>query len=137
MDINSIGFNGINKVGLNKAPKNKVVNFSGSDIISFSEATKVRRQTIKDLEEVGYTSEEANGLINKYSKTDAFKELTEGLGEGEEWMSGHNIEQIYDEYFELPEDIEKAKDKYDAFEEDLKDLKYNFVGDKFYSIYNK
>ena len=96
MDINSIGFNGINKVGLNKAPKNKVVNFSGSDIISFSEATKVRRQTIKDLEEVGYTSEEANGLINKYSKTDAFKELTEGIGEGEEWMSGHNIEQIYD-----------------------------------------
>jgi hypothetical protein len=48
-----------------------------------------------------------------------------------------NIEQVYDEYFELPEDIEKAKDKYDAFEEDLKDLKYNFVGDKFYSIYNK
>lgn len=48
-----------------------------------------------------------------------------------------NIEQVYDEYFKLPEDIEKAKDKYDAFEEDLKDLKYNFVGDKFYSIYNK
>lgn len=46
-----------------------------------------------------------------------------------------NIEQIYNEYFELPKEG-KEKQKYSQFIERLKDLKYNFVGDKFYTNYN-
>ncbi len=45
-----------------------------------------------------------------------------------------NIEQIYNEYYEKPTD--KSKTGYEKFVEELKDLKYNFVGDKFYSNYN-
>ena len=47
-----------------------------------------------------------------------------------------NVEQIYNEYYELPSESEKEKENYQIFIEDLKDLKYNFVGDKFYSNYN-
>ena len=47
-----------------------------------------------------------------------------------------NIEQIYSEYFEMPDEDGKEKEKYESFIEELTDLKYNFVGDKFYSIYN-
>ena len=48
-----------------------------------------------------------------------------------------NIEQIYDEYFEFPDESSKEKENYEKFLEDLKDLKYEFVGDKFYSNYNE
>ena len=47
-----------------------------------------------------------------------------------------NIEQIYSEYFELSEGKGKEKEKYNDFINKLKDLDYNFVGDKFYSAYN-
>lgn len=96
MNINSIGFNGLNKVGLNNLPKNRKINFSGGDIINFSEATKLRSKTIKDLKEVGYSAEEANALINKHSKTKEFKELTEGITDDFGWISGHNIDEISD-----------------------------------------
>ncbi len=45
------------------------------------------------------------------------------------------IEQIYDQVYELPEDKEKDDENYKEFEENLKDLKYKFVGDKFYLEY--
>ena len=47
-----------------------------------------------------------------------------------------NIEQIYSEYFELSEGKGKEKEKYNDFINKLKDLDYNFVGDKFYTNYN-
>lgn len=47
------------------------------------------------------------------------------------------IEQIYDEIYELPEKVDKDQDPYKIFEENLKDLKYKFVGDKFYLEYLK
>lgn len=47
-----------------------------------------------------------------------------------------NIEQIYNEYFELPDESKKEKENYNSFIKEIKDLKYNFVGDKFYSNYN-
>lgn len=45
-----------------------------------------------------------------------------------------NIEQIYGDYFKIAD--EKDKESYNVFLRELKDLKYNFVGDKFYSAYN-
>ena len=46
-----------------------------------------------------------------------------------------NIEQIYDQAYQV-KDI-KDKDVYLNFEEDLKKLNYEFVGDKFYEEYRK
>ena len=46
-----------------------------------------------------------------------------------------NIEQIYDQYYTV-ENV-RNKEMYGKFEEDLKDLKYEFVGDKFYTEYYK
>ncbi len=46
-----------------------------------------------------------------------------------------NIEQIYDQYYTV-ENV-RNKEAYGKFEEDLKDLKYEFVGDKFYTEYYK
>ena len=46
-----------------------------------------------------------------------------------------NIEQIYDQHY-LIENV-RNKEIYAKFEEELKDLKYEFVGDKFYKEYNK
>lgn len=46
-----------------------------------------------------------------------------------------NIEQIYDQHY-LIENV-RNKEIYAKFEEVLKDLKYEFVGDKFYKEYNK
>lgn len=46
-----------------------------------------------------------------------------------------NIEQIYDQYYTV--DNVRNKEMYGKFEEDLKDLKYEFVGDKFYTEYYK
>lgn len=46
-----------------------------------------------------------------------------------------NIEQIYDQYYSV-ENV-RNKEMYGKFEEDLKDLKYEFVGDKFYTEYYK
>lgn len=45
------------------------------------------------------------------------------------------IEQIYDEYYTLPESNKKKDEVYVEFMKNLKDLKYNFVGDKFYYQY--
>lgn len=45
------------------------------------------------------------------------------------------IEQIYDEIYELPTDNKNNDENYKKFEEQLKDLKYKFVGDKFYLNY--
>ena len=46
-----------------------------------------------------------------------------------------NIEQIYDQYYTV-ENV-RNKEMYGKVEEDLKDLKYEFVGDKFYTEYYK
>ncbi len=46
-----------------------------------------------------------------------------------------NIEQIYDQAYQV-KDI-KDKDVYSNFEEDLKKLNYEFVGDRFYEEYRK
>lgn len=45
------------------------------------------------------------------------------------------IEQIYDEYYTLPESNKKKDEVYVEFMKNLKDLKYYFVGDKFYYQY--
>jgi hypothetical protein len=45
------------------------------------------------------------------------------------------IEQIYDNYYEYPDTKGKSSEKYAEFVENLKDLKYKFVGDKFYLDY--
>lgn len=95
MDLNSIGFSGINKIGANNnIQRNKIVNFSGNDIVDFSEVAKVRNQTIKDLNDVGFTNDEANELIAKYSKTDEFKELTEKIEKDKNRIPGHRVELI-------------------------------------------
>lgn len=47
-----------------------------------------------------------------------------------------NIEQIYSDFYKLPEgNFKTQKQQYNQFIEDLKNLKYNFVGDKFYYSY--
>lgn len=46
-----------------------------------------------------------------------------------------NIEQVYDLTYELPNDSEIKEENYLKFQNELKDLKYNFVGDKFYLDY--
>lgn len=46
-----------------------------------------------------------------------------------------NVEQIYDLYFEI-ENV-RSDDDYQKFETEIKDLEYEFVGDKFYTEYNK
>ncbi len=46
-----------------------------------------------------------------------------------------NIEQVYDQFYELPKDKKNDKENYLEFEKNLKDLKYDFVGDKFYKDY--
>lgn len=46
-----------------------------------------------------------------------------------------NIEQVYDQFYELPKDKKKNEENYFEFEKNLKDLKYDFVGDKFYKEY--
>ena len=46
-----------------------------------------------------------------------------------------NIEQAYDLIYELPNDSEINEENYLKFQNELKDLKYNFVGDKFYLDY--
>ena len=48
-----------------------------------------------------------------------------------------NIEQIYDLFYKLSDDIENEKDKYTDFVKKLKKLDYKFVGDKFYKTYMK
>ena len=45
------------------------------------------------------------------------------------------IEQIYDEIYEFPTEEKKEEDNYSIFENELKDLDYKFVGDKFYLEY--
>ncbi len=45
------------------------------------------------------------------------------------------IEQVYDLYYELPEKNKEKETNYYEFEKNLKDLKYYFVGDKFYLNY--
>jgi hypothetical protein len=45
------------------------------------------------------------------------------------------IEQIYDNYYEYPDTKGKSSEIYAEFVENLKDLKYKFVGDKFYLDY--
>ena len=52
---------------------------------------------------------------------------------GEKIFDG--IEQIYDIYFELPEDSKDKNENYSHFIENVKELEYNFVGDKFYTEY--
>ena len=97
MDIKLFGLNATNKLNLNNnIQKNKLINFSGSDIVDFTEATKARRQTLKELNEVGYTNDEANELIAKYSKTEEFKKLIEGYNDEFGFMSEHNVEAILD-----------------------------------------
>lgn len=47
-----------------------------------------------------------------------------------------NIEQIYGNYYQISDDKEIAYSaRYSKFLESLKSIEYNFVGDKFYSIY--
>lgn len=43
------------------------------------------------------------------------------------------IEAVYDQILKLPDEKEIAEENYWIFENNLKDLKYEFVGDKFYS----
>ena len=45
------------------------------------------------------------------------------------------IEQIYDLIYELPETNEIVEENYLLFLNELKELQYNFVGDKFYQDY--
>ena len=46
------------------------------------------------------------------------------------------IEQIYGNYYQISTDKDKAYvNRYDEFLEDLKDIKFDFVGDKFYEDY--
>ena len=45
------------------------------------------------------------------------------------------IEQIYDLVYELPKDHREKEINYNEFENNLKDLQYSFVGDKFYLNY--
>ena len=45
------------------------------------------------------------------------------------------IEQIYDQFYDIEKDDKKDNDSYKKFEESLRDLKYKFVGDKFYLNY--
>lgn len=45
------------------------------------------------------------------------------------------IEQIYDLFYEIPDTNKDDKINYMIFENELKDLEYNFVGDKFYLEY--
>jgi len=45
------------------------------------------------------------------------------------------VEQIYDLIFKLPETKEIVEENYLLFLNELKDLQYNFVGDKFYQDY--
>lgn len=53
--------------------------------------------------------------------------------DGEVVLDG--IEQIYDQFYDIEKDDKKDKDSYEKFEENLRDLKYKFVGDKFYLNY--
>lgn len=46
-----------------------------------------------------------------------------------------NIEQVYDLTYELPDDNETNEKNYYEFQTELRELKYNFVGDKFYLDY--
>ena len=46
-----------------------------------------------------------------------------------------NIEQIYDQVFELPKTNKRYELNYYEFQDNLKELEYNFVGDKFYLDY--
>lgn len=46
-----------------------------------------------------------------------------------------NIEQIYDGIYKYPDKKGKASEIYDQFVRELKELKYKFVGDKFYLEY--
>jgi hypothetical protein len=47
-----------------------------------------------------------------------------------------NIEQIYANYYQISNDKSMSySTRYSQFLEDLKGIEYNFVGDKFYSIY--
>ena len=48
-----------------------------------------------------------------------------------------NIEQIYDLFYELPDDSNNKKENYSDFVNNLKKLNYKFVGDKFYKTYMK
>ena len=48
-----------------------------------------------------------------------------------------NIEQIYQNYYKISNDKQKAYvTRYEEFLSELKKLDFNFVGDKFYSVYN-
>ena len=46
-----------------------------------------------------------------------------------------NIEQIYDLVYEMPTDNEEDVLNYVEFEKNLKELNYEFVGERFYSEY--
>lgn len=46
-----------------------------------------------------------------------------------------NIQQVYNQYYEYPEDNTKDEDVYEEFEEEVKALNYVFVGDQFYTDY--
>lgn len=48
-----------------------------------------------------------------------------------------NIEQVYDLCYDIEGGKRKNDDQYSKFIEKLKDLKYDFVGDKFYSSYKE
>lgn len=45
------------------------------------------------------------------------------------------IEQVYNQYYEYPEENAKNKKVYEEFEEKIKALNYRFVGDQFYKDY--
>ena len=45
------------------------------------------------------------------------------------------IEQVYDLYYKLPEDKDIDEENYLEFIENVKNLDYHFVGDKFYQNY--
>lgn len=45
------------------------------------------------------------------------------------------IEQVYDLYYKLPEDKDIDEENYLEFTENVKNLEYHFVGDKFYQNY--